>query len=441
MGKAGRTLDVGIIGAGGAGLTAAWLLGDTHAVTLYEKQSRLGGHVDSAEIELAGERVTIDAGVDFFWPRMYPTFSSLLRALDVPVHRYAATLTLYSADGRRVYRMPPIRGGKLHWSTFTPRQLSTMLTFRRLLRRATQLVASGDTSTTVEQFVEGEGGSRSFKDDFFYPLMLAGWCMDGDEFRRFAAYDPLKYAVMREPGRFGLTYAREVVGGARVYIDTLAKALTGVRIKASSAIQQITRPGGRYVLRDADGEARAFDHLIVATGAHEARDLLTHLDGTEELRRELARFEYFKTLIAIHGDRRLMPADEEDWSVINIRHDGAHSLNTVWKPWASRAAIFKSWVTFETRRPDPLYRLTTYDHPKVSPAYFEAQRAIGKLQGRNNLWLAGMYTHDADCHESAVISAVNVARRLAPASERLGRLAGSGGAERAASPQVPGTQR
>lgn len=434
-------MDVGIIGAGGAGLTAAWLLDETHAVTLYEKESRLGGHVDTAELELDGERVTVDSGVDFFWPRMYPTFTRLLHALDVPVHRYAATLTLYTADGRRVYRMPPIRGAKLRWSTFTPRQVSTMLQFRRALRRAAQLVESGDTSTTVAQFVEGQGCSRSFKDDFFYPLMLAGWCMDGEEFRQLAAYDPLKYAVMREPGRLGLTYSREVVGGARVYIDTLAKALTDVRIRVSSAVQRITRPGSRYVVHDADGEVREFDHLIVATPALEARDLLAPLEGTEALRRELARFEYFKTLIAIHGDRRLMPADEEDWSVVNIRHDGQHSVNTVWKPWASRRPVFRSWVTFETRRPDPLYRLATYYHPKVSPTYFEAQRAIGRLQGRNNLWLAGMYTHDADCHESAIMSAVHIAHRLAPASERLGRLMASGGAGRAASPQVPGTQR
>ena len=61
--------------------------------------------------------------------------------------------------------------------------------------------------------------------------------------------------------------------------------------------------------------------------------------------------------------------------------------------------------------------------------------------GRHNVWLAGMYTHDADCHESAIISAVNIARRLAPASELVGRLMASGGAERADSPQVPGTQR
>ena len=158
------------------------------------------------------------------------------------------------------------------------------------------------------------------------------------------------------------------------------------------------------------------------------------LEGTEELRRELARFEYFKTLIAIHGDRRLMPADEEDWSVINIRHDGARSLNTIWKPWSSRRPVFRSWVTFETRLPDPLYRLATYYHPKVSPAYFEAQRAIGKLQGRNNLWLAGMYTHDVDCHESAVVSAVNVARRLDPASDRLVRLTAPDAREAGASP-------
>jgi hypothetical protein len=38
--------------------------------------------------------------------------------------------------------------------------------------------------------------------------------------------------------------------------------------------------------------------------------------------------------------------------------------------------------------------------------------------------LAGLYTADADSHESAILSAVAVAERLAPDSLRLARLRG-----------------
>jgi predicted NAD/FAD-binding protein len=117
-----------------------------------------------------------------------------------------------------------------------------------------------------------------------------------------------------------------------------------------------------------------------------------------------------------------MPASEKDWSVLNIRHDGARSSLSVWKKWKSRTPVFKSWVTFDPRPPEPLYFSATYEHPKIGLRYFEAQRSLVALQGQNNLWLAGLYTHDVDSHESAILSAVKVAERLDPQSANLKRL-------------------
>jgi len=51
--------------------------------------------------------------------------------------------------------------------------------------------------------------------------------------------------------------------------------------------------------------------------------------------------------------------------------------------------------------------------------YFEVQKAVEQLQGNNNLWFAGMWTYDNDSHESAIISAIKVAERLAPDSGHL----------------------
>jgi predicted NAD/FAD-binding protein len=52
-----------------------------------------------------------------------------------------------------------------------------------------------------------------------------------------------------------------------------------------------------------------------------------------------------------------------------------------------------------------------------------AQQQLAARQGRSNLWFAGVHTHDIDSHESAVQSAISVARRLAPAAKNLAALA------------------
>ena len=52
-----------VVGAGVAGLTAAYLLQRTHDVTLFEADSRLGGHAHTHDIETPdGHVVPVDSG-------------------------------------------------------------------------------------------------------------------------------------------------------------------------------------------------------------------------------------------------------------------------------------------------------------------------------------------------------------------------------------------
>src|SRR5256885_10394568 len=50
-------------------------------VTILEKQNRLGGHAHTVDVEVDGHCVAIDAGLDFFTPRVWPTFFRLLNIL------------------------------------------------------------------------------------------------------------------------------------------------------------------------------------------------------------------------------------------------------------------------------------------------------------------------------------------------------------------------
>lgn len=62
----------------------------------------------------------------------------------------------------------------------------------------------------------------------------------------------------------------------------------------------------------------------------------------------------------------------------------------------SKRPILRGWVTYDEELPSSLYALTTYVHPKVNPRYFQAQKHLLALQGRDHLWLAGLYMHDID---------------------------------------------
>jgi uncharacterized protein len=421
-------MQIGIIGAGASGLTAAWLLQEHHNVTVFEKQDRLGGHAHTVDVGVDGELIPIDAGFDFFTPRLWPTFHRLLSLLNVELHRYAGTTTLYTADNRRVYPMPLMRDGAICWPLLKPHVLSQMVQFQRVLQLAKPVVDACDSAITVEQFIEGAGLNRSFKDDFCYPMLQAIWGVSRQDMSRFSAYNALKYYVCSDAGKFTQFYFTEVVGGSRTYIHALAKSLSRARIELRAEILQVVRHAGRYVVQLANGSRHEFDHLIIATNARDAQRMIAGIEETEALREELSNFEYFEGKIAIHGDARLMPGDRRHWSVFNIRHEGKHSALTIWKKWKSRTPVFKSWIGHERIVPDPLYFTATYDHPIVGPRYFRAQRKLAAFQGRNNLWLAGLYTQDIDSHESAILSAVNIARRVDPLSANLKWLDGKASA-------------
>lgn len=415
-------MRVGVIGAGGAGLAAAWLLEEQHDVVLFERDDRLGGHAHTIEVEAHGRRFGVDAGFEFFGPGApYTTFNRLLDELGVVRRTYPATMSL-TIDGRTV-ALPPWRGGPV-WRSLTPRALIDMIRFRRFLAGVPAFLARHDTTVTTGEYLTAQGLSASFVDRFLFPVLLAFWCVEPEELRGFAAYNALFY--LGGAAASGLRPPRQsaIEGGMRTYVDAVVRGLGRAEVRTGAGVERIERDGEAFVLHDARGETRTVDRLVIATNARQALALLEPLGGFDEVCAQLAGFEYFDTTIAVHGDATLMPADRSAWSVVNIRSDGRHSQNSVWDPERG-LPVFRSWVTYDQRMPQPVYAVATYEHGKVTPAYYAAQARLKALQGVGGVWLAGIYTDDADSHESAVHSAVVVARGLAPDSARLRSIDGA----------------
>jgi predicted NAD/FAD-binding protein len=75
---------IAVIGSGISGLSAAWLLAQRHQVTLYESESRPGGHTHTVDAEWApGRRVAVDTGFIVFNQATYPNLCALFEHLGV----------------------------------------------------------------------------------------------------------------------------------------------------------------------------------------------------------------------------------------------------------------------------------------------------------------------------------------------------------------------
>ena len=76
-------MKIAVIGAGISGLVAAYRLCSEHDITVFEANDYPGGHTNTVEVELDGERHAIDTGFIVFNDWTYPNFIALLDELGV----------------------------------------------------------------------------------------------------------------------------------------------------------------------------------------------------------------------------------------------------------------------------------------------------------------------------------------------------------------------
>ena len=353
---------------------------------------------------------------------MFPTFLRLLKLLNVPLRPFPMRVTQYQVQTGDVYLMPPFHGLRLFPEGFAPRKIADLLRFQSLVRATAPIMRDRDRSITTQQFLDSLGVPEDFLDRFLYPFLQAGWGVSLEEIKTFMVYDIFRYSYLNTSVMFIPYGWKEIDGGTQTYVRAISAAYQNIRVKMGAGIRSVHAVDGGYAVEDARGQTEVFDTIVLATNANQAAAILAGLPGSEAVRQLLNRITYFETTIALHGDQRLMPAQRKHWSTVNIRYDGKFSQISTWKHGDSGTPIFKSWVTHDEHLPDQLYAVTKYLHPRVDADYFQAQAELQAYQGKANIWLAGMYMQDVDCHESAILSAVRVAQALAPQSARLKQL-------------------
>ncbi|MDR3647189.1 MAG: FAD-dependent oxidoreductase [Candidatus Babeliales bacterium] len=415
-----KNIKVAIIGGGASGLSTAWLLEKDYDVTLFEERDVLGGHARTQQIQIGDKLIPIDTGFEFFSPRMFVHFDALLKYLKVPLAEHPLTYTFHRLDKEDVLSLPPFHNGMVYWKSLTPKNISRMLQFLYFINRGKQVIESENLDITLEQFADSLYLTKSFKNEFLYPLLVAGWGQNINDFKKSSAYDILYWSVKNNFSAFKSLQWTEVVGGVKVYIDALAAQLTETKINLSSKVISLKPIENQYELILQNGEKQIFDYIIFSTSAGITADILQDVASSQYIRSKLSEIEYFKTTIAVHSDTSLMPKDKAYWSMANVRYDGVHSQLTIYKEWKSpEVPIFRSWVTYDKNLPKNLYAIEEYLHGKISPKTFTLKADIEKVQGNNNIWYAGVHTCGVDSHDTAILSAIKIAQKLAPDSERL----------------------
>ena len=76
-------MKIGVIGSGVSGLVSALTLQERFEVSLFEKNSKLGGHSNTVTIEQENKKYSVETGFIVLNDKNYPIFTSLLKHLNL----------------------------------------------------------------------------------------------------------------------------------------------------------------------------------------------------------------------------------------------------------------------------------------------------------------------------------------------------------------------
>lgn len=410
-------MRIAIIGGGIAGLVVAWLVKDSAEVVLYEREAWLGGHARSVAVSAAdGSIVQAETGFKYMFDATHPNVLALIGALGVAVHRTPMS-TSVRLGGRRCVVLPPRSPRQLAALLAEPMALRGAIALARIRLAAARVARERDWAPVLTAYLE-QRFSRDTCERFLLPFFAASWGVPIDVIAGFAAYDVVK-VVGKAWGGF-----LEVAGGVSRYVEALVAELQSVELRRAVTVRSVRRDGGALAV-EAD-DVRLFDHVVLATPGDCVPSLLAAEPSAAALRTVCDRFDYVDTEIAIHRDPTSMPPRREDWAIVNYTLDDAAAFLTEWCGHRERSDVFRTWLVPGREPPQDVCYRQRFRHLVVTPKSAAAHRELERLQGAGGLWAVGMYVTDVDVQESAVRSALAVARQLAPKSRNLRRLAADG---------------
>lgn len=416
---AGEHRRIAVIGSGIAGLSAAWLLNKRHPVTLFECDSRLGGHANTVTVAAPSGPVAVDTGFIVYNDRNYPNLTALLD--HVGVATLASEMSFgASLDGGRIeYSSVGLNGFIGQRSNLVrPRFYAMLLDILRFYRSAPKLLARPELEhATLGAWLDANGYAEAFIEDHLLPMGAAIWSTTAREMRAYPLLAFIRFFASH--GLLDLINRpkwRTVAGGSRSYVTRLAEDLD---IRLSSRIASVRRRPDGVELVDPYGHAEHFSDVVFATHADQALKLLG--DATPDEHNVLGAFRYTDNTAVLHSDPALMPRRHRVWASWNYigdtqaHDDSADDSQLCVTYWMNRLQQLDPatplFVTLNPTRPvaeGKLHQAIAYTHPLFDHAALSAQHRLWSIQGRRNTWFCGSYFGHG-FHEDALQSGLAVA--------------------------------
>ncbi|MCB5292099.1 NAD(P)/FAD-dependent oxidoreductase [Arthrobacter sp. SO3] len=421
---------VAVIGSGVAGLTAAYVLNRQDTVTLFEADSRLGGHAHTHDVPQAGGPVLgIDTGFIVHNERTYPTLLRLFAELGVETQDSEMSMSVRCDGCGLEYAGARAKGRGILPGPSTllhGRYLLMLLEVMRFYRKARALLAetppSNEPELTLGEFLAREKFSGYFISHFMTPIVSAVWSCDPTT----ALAYPARYlfTFLGHHGLLGVSGSpqwRTVTGGSRSYVEKIAATLPEIRLASPVTGLHRHAEGVELTVMTGTGTltTESFDAVVIATHPAQALGMLTDASPAEQS--ALGGMPYSVNHTVFHRDDAVLPSSDNAKASWNYRLPSCG---------ARPDKVLVSYDMTRLQRLDPadggryivslgeseliadhtVLERMVYEHPQYTPESLLAQQRILEL-GDDRLAFAGAY-HGWGFHEDGALSGVKAAERL-----------------------------
>ena len=220
-------MRIAVVGAGVAGLGAAWSLSRHHEVVVYERESRFGGHACTVDVPSAEGRQAVDAGFIVYNERNYPNLVTLFEHLGVPTEESDMSFAVSLDCGRLEYASSYAGYFAQRRNVVRPSFLRMTRDILRFNRLAPRLLAKAENlAFTIGDFIADAGLSDAFRDHYLLPMASCIWSTPLGRVLDYPAQTMARFFHNHGLLTVGpQLHWRTVSGGSRSYVERMVAPL------------------------------------------------------------------------------------------------------------------------------------------------------------------------------------------------------------------------
>lgn len=407
-------MDIAIIGSGVSGLVTSLILSRKHNVTIFEKNSYLGGHVHTHKLKDVNGTLNVDSGFIVYNENTYPNFISLMKSLNVETQNTSMGFS-YTNDNDFEYSGNSISSLFAKKTNFL--NVSFYIFIYNILKfNKIALNDLGDVDIKIKliDYLKINKIPKSLIDKYIIPMGSAIWSTDPDTMKDM----PAKFFIQffKNHGLLDVKNRPQwkvIKNGSFQYVKKIYKELkkNDAKIYLNHRVKEVTRDKNNVKINLEEKDEKHFDKVIFACHSDQALNLLK--DASSNEKNILGDIQYQDNIATIHTDTSILPNRKKAWSSWNYLST-KKSNKVILTYNMNILQSLKSKDVFCVTINDPglieknkIIKTINYSHPLFSISSLNAQSKRSLINGKNNTFFTGAYW-GYGFHEDGVNSALDV---------------------------------